>query len=291
MNQAITQSLAGRVGILTLLPLSLKELTTNKLLPAKIESLMYNGTYPRLHDKKLKPERLFPSYIQSYIERDVRQLLNVGDLGAFQKFLQLCAARIANQLNLTEFAATCGISATTARRWLSVLEASYIVFLLEPHFENFNKRLTKMPKLYFYDTGLACNLLRITSPQDLIMNKYFGPLFECFIISDLAKQYFNHGIRPPLYFWRDANGRLEIDCIIDSAQQLLPIEIKSGNVIAADFFDGLIAWHELTHGSTEKIDPAQSLLIYAGKQQQIRAGGTAIPWTKCARIIEVICKR
>lgn len=288
MNQAITQSLAGRVGILTLLPLSLKELTKNKLLPARVEEVIYNGSYPRFYDEHFKPERLFPSYIQTYIERDVRQLVNVGDLGAFQKFIQLCAARVGNQLNLADLGAVCGISATTAQRWISVLQASFIIFLLEPHFENFNKRLTKLPKLYFYDTGLACNLLRITSPEDLLIDKYFGALFECFIISDIMKQYFNQGLRPPVYFWRDTNGRLEVDCIIDEGKRLFPIEIKSSDSIATDFFNGLRQWTELAYGSKDKADVSHSFLIYAGKQQQLRAGGTVIPWGKCSNLVEQI---
>lgn len=290
MNQAITQSLAGRVGILTLLPLSLKELEKNKLLPARVEEVMYNGCYPRFYDEHFKPERLFPSYIQTYIERDVRQLVNVGDLSIFQKFLQLCAARIGNQLNLAELASVCGISATTAQRWISVLQASFIIFLLEPHFENFNKRLTKMPKLYFYDTGLACNLLRITDPQDLVIDKYFGALFECFIIADLMKQYFNEGMRPPVYFWRDTNGRLEVDCIIDEGKRLFPIEIKSSGEVASDFFNGLIKWNEVAYGSEHNINAAHNFLIYAGTKQQTRSAGIAIPWKSCANLIEHIKK-
>lgn len=290
-NQAITQSLAGRVGILTLLPLSLKELIKNKLLPSRAEELIYNGSYPRLYEEHFKPERLFPSYIQTYIERDVRQLINVGDLGVFQKFLQLCAARIGNQLNLSELASVCGISATTAQRWISVLQASFIIFLLEPHFENFNKRLTKMPKIYFFDTGLACNLLRITSIEDLAMNKYYGALFECLIIADLMKQYLNKGIRPPLYFWRDTNGRLEIDCIIDKGGSLIPIEIKSSDTIASDFFTGLTQWNALAHAEHKEVDQsANTFLVYAGNQQQMRSLGTAIPWKKAAELSELASK-
>ncbi len=290
MNQAITQSLAGRVGILTLLPLSLKELTKNKLLAGQVEEVIYNGSYPRLYKEHFKPERLFPSYIQTYIERDVRLLVNVGDLGAFQKFIQLCAARIGNQLNLSELATVCGISATTARRWISILQANFIIFLLEPHFENFNKRLTKLPKLYFYDTGLACNLLRINSPKDLVIDKHFGALFECFIIADIMKQYFTQGVRPPVYFWRDTNGRLEVDCIIDDGKKLIPIEIKSSNNIASDFFDGLKQWNELSSKFKSGTQPSQRFLIYAGKQPQLRAAGTVVPWDKSANLVEKIKK-
>ncbi len=288
MNQAITQSLAGRVGILTLLPLSLNELKKNKLLTSAQETV-FNGSYPRLYDAKIAPGRLYPSYIQTYVERDVRQLINIGDLSTFQKFLQLCAARIGNLLNLTDIATGCGISVPTARRWLSILEASYIVFLLEPHFKNFNKRLVKIPKLYFYDTGLACNLLRIPSAQDLLINPFWGGLFECFVIADLAKQYYNSGLRPPLYFWRDKNGRIEIDCLIDDGTKLFPIEIKGSQTISSHFFDGLREWQQLAKTIQNPADTAKnSFLIYAGNQSQLRQYANVLPWEKSTTIFEKI---
>jgi predicted AAA+ superfamily ATPase len=218
----------------------------------------------------------------------VRQLINIGDLASFQKFIQLCAARIGNLLNLSDLATVCGISVPTARRWLSVLEASYIIFLLEPHHNNFNKRLTKMPKLYFYDTGLACNLLRIASAQDLIINQQWGSLFECFIMADLAKQYFNQGQRPPLYFWRDKNGRLEVDCLVDRGNTLLPIEIKASEVVVSDFFRNLNEWNELAYGTDHKKDAIKSFLIYAGTQTQERASGKAIGWKDSGTFIDLI---
>ncbi len=289
MNQAITQSLAGRVGILTLMPLSLQELTSNHLLPKDVHEIVFNGFYPRLYQEKLKPDRFYPSYLQTYVERDVRQLINVGDLATFQKFIQLCAARIGNLLNLSDLATVCGISVTTARRWISLLQASYIIFLLEPHFKNFNKRLTKMPKLYFYDTGLACDLLRIESPQDLLINPYWGGLFECFMIADIAKQYLNQGKRPPIYFWRDKNGRIEIDCLIDRGGTLIPIEIKGSQRVTQEFLDGLKQWNELAHGSkTSTPASKKSFLLYAGMEAQSRKDAIVVPWTKCAQLIKRI---
>ena len=249
VNQAITQSLAGRVGILTLLPLSLQELANNNLLSEDVHEVIFNGFYPRLYDEKFALEKLYSAYIQTYVERDVRQLVNIGDLSTFQKFIILCAARIGNLLNLSDLATVCGVSVPTAQRWISILEASYIIFRLEPHFQNFNKRLTRLPKIYFYDTGLACNLLRIRSAQDLLMDQHWGSLFECFIIADFAKQYFNRGSRPPLYFWRDRNGRIEIDCVIDDGGVLTLIEIKASEGITSSFFDGLKAWNMLAQES------------------------------------------
>lgn len=287
MNQTITQSLAGRVAMLTLQPLSLQELIKNKILPNNVSEVIFNGFYPRLYDEHFTPERLYPSYLQTYVERDVRQIVNIGDLGAFQKFLQLCAARIGNLLNLSDLASVCGISTTTARRWISVLEASYIIFLLEPHYKNFNKRLTKMPKIYFYDTGLACNLLRIKSAQDLLIDQYWGSLFECFVIADISKQYFNKGQRPPIYFWRDKNGRIEVDCLIDDAGKLYPIEIKGSEAIASDFFHGLTQWTALALGNkTAKNMVGNNFLVYAGEQTQTRTAGTAIGWEKVGQLIQ-----
>ena len=289
VNQAINQSLAGRVGILTLLPLSLSELEKNDILYGGAQDVVFNGFYPRLFDEHFTPEVLYPSYIQTYLERDVRQIINVGDLGTFQKFLALCAARIGNLLNLSDLATVCGISVPTAKRWISLLQASYIIFLLEPHFKNFNKRLTKMPKLYFYDTGIACNLLQIASAQDLSLNPYWGPLFECFIIADIAKQYLNRGIRPPIYYWRDQNGRLEIDCLIDQGKRLVPIEIKASESVASDFFNGLNTWNELAYGSEDKGERSRnSFLIYAGKQSQTRAAATVVSWKAAADLIDTI---
>jgi len=287
VNQAITQSLAGRVGILTLLPLSLQELANNNLLSKDVHEVIFNGFYPRLYDEQFIPERLYSAYLQTYVERDVRQLVNIGDLRAFQKFIQLCAARIGNLLNLSDLATVCGVSVPTAQRWILILEASYIIFLLEPHFQNFNKRLIKLPKIYFYDTGLACNLLRIKSAQDLLIDQRWGSLFECFIIADLAKQYFNRGSRPPLYFWRDRNGRIEIDCIIDDGGVLTPIEIKASEGITSSFFDGLKSWNLLAKESkTVRTSEKDSFLIYAGGKMQEREGGMVIPWQDFAQFVE-----
>lgn len=285
INQAITQSLAGRIAILTLLPLSMHEMKDSKILKATVDESIYYGGYPRIFAEDIDPKKLYPSYIQSYIERDVRQLINVGDLNSFQRFIKLCAGRIGQQLNLSEIAGVCGISSPTARRWISILEASYIIFLLQPYFKNFNKRLTKSPKLYFYDTGLACSLLDIESSKSLALSSFYGPLFECFIIADLSKQYFNIGKRPPIYFWRDLNGRLEIDCIIEQEQSLFPIEIKSAETINPHFFDTLEQWGELAH-----VAPENRYLIYGGNLVQERSLGHVIGWQSSGSLVYQIRK-
>lgn len=285
MNQAITQSLAGRVGILTLLPFSMHELTNNHLLPSRPQELIVNGSYPRVYTEKIDTNDLYASYIHTYVERDVRQLLNVGDLRTFQRFLTLCAGRIGQLLNISDLAENCGISAPTATKWLSVLEASYIIFLLSPHFKNFNKRVIKTPKLFFYDTGVACSLLGITSTKILSASPFRGPLFESLIVSDLNKQFFNKGNKPSLYFWRDHNGRVEVDCVIDKGPQLIPIEIKSSETIASDFFDGLKQWNELSQTSSES-----NYVIYGGDSNQKRMHGTIISWNSAGDLLTHLLK-
>ncbi len=285
MNQAITQSLAGRVGILTLLPLSLQELKNNTILDEDNNNVMFTGGYPRIYSEGIYPSDFYPSYIQSYVERDVRQLINVGDLRAFQTFLKLCAARIGQLLNISDLAMNCGISAPTARRWLSILEASYVIFLLQPHFKNYNKRLVSTPKLFFYDTGLASNLLDIPSPQIMSKHIYRGHLFENMIISDLAKQFFNNGRRPSLYFWRDRSGRIEIDCVIDLAVKLQPIEIKAAETISSAFFNSILQWNTLSG-----TDPSENYIIYAGDMNQARSNGKIIGWKSTFDLVNSIYK-
>ncbi len=285
MNQAITQSLAGRVGILTLLPFSINELKKNNLLSNRASELCINGGYPRIYTDNIIPSDLYPSYINTYVERDVRQLINVGNLNTFQKFLLLCAGRIGQLLNLSDIATNCGISIPTATKWLSVLEASYIVFRLQPHFTNFNKRITKTPKLFFYDTGLACSLLRISSPQSLEIGSFRGQIFENLIISDLMKQFLNTGQRPSLYFWRDKNGLLEVDCIIDAETKLTAVEIKSSETISSTFFESILKWNNLSN-----TNPKDNYIIYAGTENQKRNQGSIINWQSAATLITSIEK-
>ena len=284
MNQAITQTLAGRTGILKLLPLSIHELKQNKLLDNSDETI-FSGGYPRLYAEKFSPRELYPSYIHSYVERDIRQLINIENLRTFQKFMKLCAGRIGQLLNIADIAANCGINRKTAEQWLSILEASYTIFILKPHFKNFNKRLTKTPKLYFFDTGLACSLLAIRSPQELALSPFRGHLFECMVISDLYKQYFNIGLEPPLYFWRDQNGRVEIDGLIDLGTKLVPIEIKSGETVINDFFAQLTEWNQLA-----QMDPSQGYLVYGGELTQKRSAGNLISWQDLGNLVANIEK-
>jgi predicted AAA+ superfamily ATPase len=260
VNQAVIQTLAGRIALLTLFPLSLSELEKAQLLPDKIEYAVFKGSYPRVYAQDLPPHTVYSNYIRTYIERDVRNIKNITDLAAFQRFIQLCAGRIGQILNLSSLANDCGIDHKTVRAWLSVLEASYVIFLLYPYYKNFGKRLIKSPKLYFVDTGIACSLLRIRSAQDVFEHYLRGNLIESFILADFFKQYYNSDRQPALYFWRDQQGH-EIDCVIDEPPQLIPVEIKAGKTVSFHYFDQLTYWHTLTHTT-------DGFVIYAGSENR-----------------------
>ncbi len=272
VNQAISQTLAGRIGLFTLLPLSIAELSTNSLLPRTVEELAFKGSYPRIYAYDLEPNPWYLDYIETYVERDVRQVGNIINLRLFRKFLKICAGRIGQLLNYTSLANDCGIDQRTAQAWIFILEASYIIFLLPPHHNNLNKRLIRSPKLYFYDTGLACALLEILSVSQLNTHYLRGSLIESLIIADIYKYYYNCGRRPVVDFWRDQTGN-EIDCLITRDNQLVPIEIKAGKTIASDFFKGLLYWARLTEQ-----EPPIGYVIYGGLQNQQRAQATVLSW-------------
>lgn len=278
LQQHVSQTLAGRVAILTLLPLSIEELSQTHAQTQTLEQYLFTGCYPRIYDQKLDPTKWYQDYIQTYIERDVRLIKNISDLHTFQKFIKLCAGRIGQILNLSSLANDSGITHNTAKAWLSVLESSYLVFLLQPHHQNFNKRLIKMPKLYFYDTGLACALLNITNAQQLKTHYLYGSLFESLIITELMKDRFNAGVQPNCYFWRDRLGH-EIDCIVEEGNQFIPIEIKSSKTIHTDFFKGLQYWTKLANMSTE-----HGYVIYGGTQSQQRKQGNVLGWKNVTQI-------
>jgi len=272
----ITQSLAGRVALTVLLPFSLAELKASALAPQAIDPLLLTGGYPPIYDRRLDPWGWYGNYVRTYVERDVRQLVNIRDLRTFQRFLRLCAGRIAQLANLSALATECGISHNTAKAWLSVLEASYIVYLLQPHHRNFNKRLVKTPKLYFHDTGLAAWLLGIRDTDQLNLHPLRGALFESWVVSEMLKQAFHNAEEPNLYFWRDRSGH-EIDLLIDRGISLQPIEIKSGATLTRDLLRGLHQWRRIA-GDTG----AQPLLVYAGDTALQREGIDVIPWSQLA---------
>ncbi len=270
--QGVSESLAGRASIQKLLPFSLGELLKSRWDPENLETVMFTGGYPRIYDKNLKPTDWLGNYVLTYLERDVRSIVNVGNLSVFQRFLKMCAFRSGRILNLSSLANDCGITHNTARAWLSVLEASFVVFTLTPHYNNFNKRLVKSPKLYFYDTGLLCYLLGIEKQNKLFLRPEAGSIFETFVISELLKTRANKGQQPNLYFWQDKLGR-EVDCLIDKGKKIIPIEIKAGKTISQDYFKNLGYWCDLAN-----CDRARSFVVYAGESSQKRSNGTVLGW-------------
>lgn len=266
----VTQSLAGRVGMTRLLPLSLAELPAASL--AELDTLLLRGQYPALHAQTLLPADWFASYVATYVERDVRQVLNVQDLSAFQRFLRLCAARTGQLLNISALAGDAGISSQTARSWLSVLEASDILFLLPPYHRNFGKRLVKSPKLYFVDTGLACWLLGIRDTETLALHPLRGAVFETFIVGEFLKSRLNAGRPSDLYFWRDNNG-LEADLLFETPGGLQAIEIKAGRTVTSDY---IRAGQRAAHfAAGEALRP---WLVYGGEDTYERSGVRVIGW-------------
>jgi hypothetical protein len=287
LMRTVSQSLAGRAAILHLLPFSLCELQArSSVAPAQIgirvpkpaafggrlAEVLFRGFYPRIHDKGLPPRRWLSDYYRTYVERDVRELLSVGDLEAFGRFIRLCGGRNGQLLNLSGLANDCGVTHTTARRWLSVLEASFLVLLLRPHHRNFNKRLVRSPKLYFLDTGLLCYLLGIRSPEALEAHASRGAVFESFVVSELSKHYAHRGEEPRLFFWRDHTGH-EVDLLIDRGDAIVPVEIKSGQTMADDFLDGIRYYRQL---GADQSSPAA--LVYGGDRSFRRSGVVVYSW-------------
>jgi len=268
----LTQTLAGRVGMVQLLPFSLQEMQRGEIAIHDLDDLMWRGMYPPVHDRQLAPEQWFANYLVTYVERDVRQLIEVKNLSLFQRFIKLCAARCGQLLNLSSLASDCGVSHNTVRAWISVLEASYVVFLLQPHHQNFGKRLVKTPKLYFVDTGLAAFLLGIRDPQHLSIHSARGALFENFVISELLKRRYNQGLPSNLFFWRNNAGD-EVDLLIEQGEQLIPVEIKSGQTFSSDFLVGLQKWMRLA-GET-CLAPR---LVYGGEENMTRSGVLVQSW-------------
>jgi predicted AAA+ superfamily ATPase len=258
--ESISQSLAGRVGFLDLLPFSINESERTPQPPTSIEEHLFLGGYPSVVHDRINPEAWFSSYVRTYVERDVRLVKNIADLNTFQRFVYLCAGRIGQQINLTSLGNDTGVDYKTVQSWLNILQASYIIYTLPPYYKNFNKRLTKSAKLYFYDTGLACYLLGIKNFNELINHGYRGALFENFIIVEMLKNRFNKGQRSNLYYWRDSSGN-EIDVLIDQGSTQIPVEIKSAATLNMDFFKGLTYWQKLT-GQTE------GHIVYSGEAKK-----------------------
>jgi predicted AAA+ superfamily ATPase len=263
----ISQSLAGRTALLKLLPLSIEELTNAGIQPS-VDSLLLQGFYPRIYDAGLNPTQALGDYLETYVERDIRQLMNIKDLALFEKFVRLCAGRTGQLLNLHSLGNDVGISHTTARSWLTLLEASYVVFLLQPWHTNISKRQVKTPKLYFYDVGLAAYLLGAESELHINRHPLRGNLFENLVVIEALKYRYNRSRRNNLHFWRDAKGD-EVDLVIEAGPYVMPVEIKSGATINEDYFKGLRSF-----SARLPAPPSVCALVYGGTERQKRSDVT-----------------
>lgn len=268
--EGITQTLAGRIAMVQLLPFSCHEAYGAR--PPSLDETLFRGAYPPLHDRQLDPTLWYANYMQTYIERDVRKLINVRDLTSFQRFVRLCAGRAGQLLNLSQLGAEAGVTHNTAKAWISILEASYILFLLQPHHRNFNKRLIKTPKLYFHDTGLAAWLLSIREAGQVATHPQRGALFENWVVSEMLKTRFNRGLPSHLYFWRDRAGN-EVDVLLETAAQLIPVEIKSGQTVNSDYFKGITHWLSLANPREPR-----AWLVYGGREDHQRHETRIMSW-------------
>ena len=275
----ITQSLAGRTAFVELLPFSVAELAQAGKLPADPDAMLLAGGYPPLYDREVPPSAWFAAYVTAYVERDVRQLLQIQELETFQRFVRLCAGRTGQLLNFSALATESGITHNTAKAWISVLEASYLVFLLRPHHANFNKRLVKMPKLYFYDTGLVSWLLGIRTAEQLVTHPLRGSIFETFVIAEVLKNQLNRGERPQIAFWRDSNGN-EVDLLVEVGQHLVPVEIKSGKTLVRDSYAGLEKWRTLARERC-----GEPVLVYGGSDSYRHQGIRVLGWRHCGQVL------
>ncbi len=277
----ITQSLAGRIAFIYLLPFSYEELKATEWKNNTLDFLILHGGYPRLYDKSIAPRDYYPNYILTYVERDVRQIKNINNLAIFQRFLRICASRNGQILNYASISNDCGIDQKTVVSWLGILEASFITFTLKPFYNNLGKRLLQMPKLYFYDTGLCCSLLEIENEVQLANHPLRGALFENFVLLELLKQRFNKGLRSNFYYWRDRTGN-EIDILIDKAVGVIPLEIKASATYNKSFLKGITYW--------KKIQPAteQSFLVYTGNELLQQQQTHILNWKELDRVFTIL---
>lgn len=274
LHKHISQSLSGRIALLSIYPFSMEELSSAGLGFERPEEYMFTGMYPPIYDRSVPPTSWYPNYIQTYIERDIRDLMQITQLSTFQVFVKLCAGRVGQILNLSSLARDCGITHNTARAWLSLLETAYIVYLLRPYYRNFNKRLVKMPKLYFYDSGLACSLLGIQSADQLNSHYLRGELFENFAISEYLKHKANTQSNVEFFFWRDQAGH-EIDLLVEQGLSISAIEFKAGKTIADDYTKNLAYLQTLFANDKASLKPQ---VIYAGDFAQTRSNIPIRSW-------------
>jgi uncharacterized protein len=279
LMQNITQSLAGRTAILKLLPFSYEELKNEKIIFEEYEDYLFRGMYPRIYDKNIHASDFYPAYINTYIEKDVRLIKNIENLNSFSVFLQLCAGRTGQILNISSLAVDAGISPNTVKAWLSILEASYIIHFLQPYHKNLNKRIVKSPKLYFHDTGMACSLLGLEDEAQLRTHYLKGALFENFVISEFLKYRLNKGKKPNLYFWQSKTKK-EVDLIYEVGGKQFLFEIKSGKTVDEHFADNLFYWQKLAATDKNNLH-----VIYGGDSNFKTSTASFITWKKMGDVM------
>jgi hypothetical protein len=270
-SEKVSQSLAGRVFIAHLYPLALSELKNSGLASSNLADQLYKGFYPRIYADSLEPSLWYENYIQTYLEKDVRSIKAIENLMQFQSFMGLLAGRTGQLLNLTSIANDAGISVPTVKSWLSVLEASFILKLLQPYHSNWNKRITKTPKIHFLDTGLLCALLKINKPTDLMQHPLVGNIFESFVFSEFVKKNANFELNTDMYYWRDKTGR-EIDLLVDNGTNTEAYEVKFGQTISANYFYNLEQYSKISHSKV------LGTVIYGGKESQQRSDYKVQSW-------------
>lgn len=278
LHSQVSQSLAGRLGIATLLPLTVSELDAAGLMPPSFEAAAFHGGYPRIHEQALRPSGYYANYVDTHIQKDIRELVNVRDFDRFIRFLALLAGRSGQVLNVQSLSDDAGIDRRTVETWINALELGYLIYRLRPFHKNFNKRLNKQPKLYFWDTGLLCYLLRLSDADQLETLHLRGAIFETLIVAEARKHDFNRAARANFYFWREHHGH-EIDLLIERGLQIDAVEIKASQTLTGDHFAGLRYWQSLTACENERLH-----LIYAGDTPQTRHGMRAVPWRASANL-------
>ena len=281
LHEKINESLAGRVYFYHLLPLSIGELAHADLLLKHSESQIFKGFYPRVYQPQVNAHEYYENYISTYVERDIRTIRNIDNILIFKKFMQLCALRMGSTLNITDIAGKCGISDSTARSWLALLETSFILFLLPSYHDNLGKRITKSPKLFFYDVGLAAALMGFSKEMIIKDRIIYGALFENMVIVDLMKNFNALGLRPNLSFLRDTNQN-EIDLIIELAGKTIPLEIKASQTMSSSFFETLTWFQEQTNNKEDAV------VVYGGNENQTRTKGKVVAWDKLDKLVKDI---
>ena len=272
MQERISQSLAGRVGLLTLLPFSFSELKKAKRAIENLQLQQFTGFYPRIYDRDIPPREFYRNYVNTYLQRDVQGLIRNENMESFNRFIALVSGRAGQILNYQSLANDTGLSVPSVQTWIRILERSYIIFLLSPYHKNFRKRIVKSPKLYFFDTGLLCYLLNIEKPEQLATHYAKGAIFENYVISEMFKLRVHRGLSPNLFYWKDSNNK-EVDCLLDTGEGQAAYEIKSSTTFSPSFFENIQYWEKISGNKNSSV-------IYGGDKSFSSASGRVVAWNK-----------